>query len=1576
MMTSAFGIEELTEPVYVEIADYYDNRKAVVTLTADDWNNDYEQSFEDMCSVLTAKRIYHTVGIVTDDDILSGPLDWTKIQYWIDQGYAEAASHSRTHPPKVPYSDPESEIGGSKQDILTNLTLPAHFSYGSTEYVYSWIEPRGISDNTIRQKLGEHKYLADRRVSIDDTWASWDSTNDLFSRIGYSTIMGWDGMEDIATLNSKFESVYDGGGIYHIMVHPFRVNWQPGQYADSHTDYISGRLDVWYVNFGLLYLYRWIDTQNVIQITSTGSLQDKVFKINMSSTDRQNYGAKYPVTYVFDIPPSWTNAYVNYRFRETDPWTTMETKTSSDFFNGINAVRFDFLNHKAYVSIGFDDISNEIYLQILPEDNQPRADFTASPTSGLAPLTVSFTDNSTSYDEIDSWDWDFGDGENSTVQNPTHVYEQEGLYTVSLTVYEAGGDNDIETKIDYIDVNQPPVADANGLYTGTEGVPITFDGSGSHDPDGTILSYLWNFGDGEIDTEQNPTHTYTQNGSYTVTLTVTDDESATDTDTTAATVADTNPTADFLATLTNGLEPLTVSFTDQSTSYDEIASWTWDFGDGEIDTEQNPTHTYIQDGTYTVTLTVYESDGNSATETKADYIIVSDAEPIADFTASPTYGPEPLTVSFTDNSTSYDEIDSWDWDFGDGENSTEQNPIHTYESAGLYTVSLTVLEADGNNHAETKFPYIIVEDSVPTANFTYSPPNPLEGNIATFDASGSTGYDSPLSYSWVFGDGAFGEEVSPTHNYMQDGNYLVTLAVTDADNSTDSTSQTITVADKHPFANFNATPTSGPEPLQVNFTDLSTSYDGITSWTWNFGDEEVSLQQNPTHVYTTNGTYTVSLTVLEEDGNSYVETKVNYITVIDTAPLADFSYLPNPATLTIDFTDQSTSYDELVSWTWDFGDGKTSMKQNPTHKFPDSSTFNVSLTVTDADGSTDTITKQVSVLNVAPIADFSIVSSPKPTINENITFLDQSSDPDGVIESWSWDLGDGTTYTSQNVTHRYLTIGTFIVNLTVSDDDGENGTISKSITIYDVVAPITVDDYDGLWHTSNFTINLNATDDLGEVQTIYYRINNGSIMSVQADGQPFIFVEGYNKLEYWSVDLAGNEEAHQIIPDVKLDKTNPTANAGLDQIVDEDAPMTFDGSASYDNIGITSYTWAFFDWTPQNLTDVTPTYNFTIPDTYIVTLTVMDSAGNSATDTVVIIVIDITKPTANAGDDLVVHEDTLVTFNGSGSKDNVEIVSYNWTFIDVTPQTLLGVNSTYIFDIPSVYNVTLTVSDAQGNLATDAVTITVIDASWPAADAGPDQIVNEDSLVTLNGLGSFDNVGIIRYIWTFIDGTLQTMFGVNPSHIFETPGMYTVTLNVSDAEGYHTTDNVTVTVLDITPPIIDAGSYTTVVADVPVNFDASGSSDNVGIVSYKWDFGDGAVENSTIPSVIYTYANPRVYMVILTVIDEAGNMNASTISVVVNRDTDGDLIANHIDTDDDNDEMPDDWEILHGLNPLDPSDASLDFDGDGLSNLTEYQIGSDPNAYTSPSPFPLFVVLVIAIIGFIISLGILFMRKL
>jgi PKD repeat protein len=199
-----------------------------------------------------------------------------------------------------------------------------------------------------------------------------------------------------------------------------------------------------------------------------------------------------------------------------------------------------------------------------------------------------------------------------------------------------------------------PVSDPNGPYRGTEGVSTTFNGSGSYDPDGRIVAYEWDFGDGNTAIGVAPTHSYAKNGTYNVTLTVTDNDGATNTNTTTATIADTEPTADFSPLPTSGQEPLTVNFTDKTTSHDGIEAWNWDFNnDGVIEsTEQNPTYVYAEEGIYTVSLTVTESDGDSDTVTKADYITVTKIN-------SAPYAPDNPSPSDGATDVSLDAVLSW-----------------------------------------------------------------------------------------------------------------------------------------------------------------------------------------------------------------------------------------------------------------------------------------------------------------------------------------------------------------------------------------------------------------------------------------------------------------------------------------------------------------------------------------------------------------------------------------------------------------------------------------------------------------------------------------------------------------------------------------------------------------------------------------------------------------------------------------------------------------------------------------------------------------------------------------------------
>ncbi len=341
----------------------------------------------------------------------------------------------------------------------------------------------------------------------------------------------------------------------------------------------------------------------------------------------------------------------------------------------------------------------------------PAARFTADRTSGNAPLTVAFTDNSATMSllqinmsalcPIRTWDWDFGDGGGSTDRHPVHVYTRPGTYSVSLTVSNLFW-RATTTKQRFITVGlvSPTAAFSADQTSGT--VPFTVAFTDQSTPGSyPITSWQWDFGDGGGSAEANPVHVYETDGVYSVSLTVSGPGgSHTLSKHNFITVGLAGPTARFTADKTQGPMPLTVRFSDLSIpGAAPVTAWLWDFGDGATSTVQHPVHTYNTVGSYAVSLRVTTSQGSN-TLTRQSYILVQQQvfPPIADFTAAPVAGNAPLTVTFTDTSTpGTAPITQWAWEFGDGSLHSAQNPTHTYNLPGTYTVSLKVTTTIGTD---------------------------------------------------------------------------------------------------------------------------------------------------------------------------------------------------------------------------------------------------------------------------------------------------------------------------------------------------------------------------------------------------------------------------------------------------------------------------------------------------------------------------------------------------------------------------------------------------------------------------------------------------------------------------------------------------------------------------------------------------------------------------------------------------------------------------------------------------------------------------------------------------------------
>jgi len=281
----------------------------------------------------------------------------------------------------------------------------------------------------------------------------------------------------------------------------------------------------------------------------------------------------------------------------------------------------------------------------------------------------------------------------------------------------------------------------------------------------------------------------------------------------------------------------------------------------------------------------------------------------------------------------------------------------------------------------------------------------------------------------------------------------------------------------------------------------------------------------------------------------------------------------------------------------------------------------------------------------------------------------------------------------------------------------------------------------------------------------------------------------------------------------KADIIAPTAIAGPDMTVNESNTVRFSGSASHDNVGIVNFTWSFLDgYTHQNLSGPAPEHFFAVPGNYTVTLTVLDSVGNSGTDSLTLTVLMYPIPIADAGADIVVNQGETVLLDGTASHDNIGVTAYSWTFSDGINSGIMSADSSdaWTFEVPGIYQAALTVYDGDGNLNTTSVTVTVLDITAPVALAGQVPAAEAGSEIALDGSASTDNMGIANWTWAFVhNGTAITLYGPGQSYRFWSTGTTAVTLTVRDAAG-----NIAINVIAVTvsgpPEPVGIGPVTSV----------------------------------------------------------------------------------------------------------------------------------------------------------------------
>lgn len=739
----------------------------------------------------------------------------------------------------------------------------------------------------------------------------------------------------------------------------------------------------------------------------------------------------------------------------------------------------------------------------------PVAVATAGATTGIAPEAVTFSSaGSFDADGTVTYLWEFGDGGTSTIANPIHTYTVDGEFTPTLTVTDNDGATATATTATItIDPNQLPVAVANGTPDKANlkaPLVVDFSSAGSGDTDGTIMGYVWDFGDGSpTSTEENPTRTYTAQGVYTATLTVTDDKGGVDSADVTVTVNPDNvpPSVAISATPAFGKSPNTVTFSSTVSDSDgTIASLHWNFGDGSAtSTSPNPVHTYGV-GVFIATLTVTDDDGATVTRS-VEIRSLPNIAPQAAASGTPTSGRSPLTVQFNSaGSIDFDgTIAGYRWSFGDGSpDSTSPNPSHTY-AAGTWTATLTVTDNEGaTGTATVQVQSLANQAPTAVANGTPMGINNKAPNTVQFSSAGSVDNDCDvvsacpgLSFSWNFGDGSsVSTDANPSHTYTTAGVYAATLTVTDSEGATNLQTVTVNVASPNvlPVPQLGASTTDGRAPLAVNLTSAgSVDLDGIiVSYSWNLGDgSPVETTPDVSHTYGP-GTWTATLTVVDDDGAS-VTTSRTINSTVNQSPVAQAAVTPasSLAPATVQFSSAGSNDPDCayigpcpgLSYAWDFGDGSApSSDPNPVHTYA-AGTYTATLVVQDNEGALASTTVQV-IANTAPtaVAEADVVLGDGP-LTVNFTGSN-STDGDGTIVGYEWNFGDGSLVsTLADPAHTYAP-GIWTATLTVTDDQGATSTATVTIDVNDPptasatsnvtsgVAPLTV----------NFTGSANDND--------------------------------------------------------------------------------------------------------------------------------------------------------------------------------------------------------------------------------------------------------------------------------------------------------------------------------------------------------------------------------------------------------------------------------------------------------------------------------------------------------------------
>lgn len=831
------------------------------------------------------------------------------------------------------------------------------------------------------------------------------------------------------------------------------------------------------------------------------------------------------------------------------------------------------------------------------------------------------------------------------------------------------------------------------------------------------------------------------------------------------------PVANFTANKISGCSPLTVQFT--STSTGSPTSFLWNFGNSNTSILQNPSATYIVPGTYTVSLRVTNSSGTD-TRTQTAYITVY-SNPISNFSATPLTGCNPLLVSFTDLSVpGSGTINTWSWDFGNGQTSSTRNPTCRYLLPGTYTVTLSVKDVNGCEHALTKTAYIVVSSKF-TANFS------AVGNIsctvpATVNFTSGTNLPGTYTYLWKFGDGGTSTLANPNHAYTTPGNYDVEVEITNSTGCKQTIKATAFAQIASLKANFNSTQSTLCAPAFLNLINTTTSSTGVV-YNWKLNGTQDYYTNNTNYVLISK---TNIVTLIAKNTAGCIDT-VRKTFILEDRPEAEFvtnkdTFCATPAT--VNFTDTSTgSYN---SWAWNFGNSQGSALKNPSITYTQPGTYEVRLIVSRGGSCKDTATRTIYVS--PPNVKIKLKDKKGDCIPNEIEFeaIDSSLIP---LTNWKWELNNTIVSTQQKFKRNLLSAGRYVFKLTASNDLG------CSVILYDTVwmgekPKFTFTASKRTMCYSDRVVILNYVPlDSNIPDSVYWLVYSNKAIASGRGLSPFIVMPDTGWFHI-KVTLINKRCVTEIDSLLYFRVNGP--KAGFEFKIDtcNTDTVNFLNLTGLNN-NRNKFVWDF-NRPGGTSTQYSPTYVYLNSGTHIVKLVATDTVTGCKDSIYKDVRILYPAKVDFSPLDTAVCLGSTVTFKNLSVVDSSrQIVYQKFQLTDTRLDTLSS--SSFAFQLPGVYGVTLTIKDNLG------CTFSLVDSATVKVYGGKAGFTMTPSvgctplLVSVNDTSKIENPILNRkWKWNTFDSTVTIIAPSSFLYVSAAPiqnNGFPLTLTVTDIKG-------------------------------------------------------------------------------------------------------------------------------------------------------------------------------------------------